>query len=183
MRVVGISGSLRRRSYNGALLRAAAAEMPATAEFHEWRGLATLPSFDEDLDGSFAPPPVHYLRRALVDADAVLFATPEYNGSIPGGLKNALDWASPPPRDNPLHAKPAAVIGASTGRFGAIWAQAELRKVLLAIGADVLDSPLPVPSAATAFTFGGRLRDPQLAGVLQSIVNELVRRGSGLAAA
>ena len=92
----------------------------------------------------------------------MLIATPEYNHSIPGALKNALDWASRPFPDNALRGKPVAVIGASTGLFGAVWAQAELRKVLTAAGADVLDSGLSVPSVATAFTLEGKLRDPRL---------------------
>ena len=130
MRVVGICGSLRAGSFNRALLEAAAAELPAGVEFHEWTGLETLPAYDADVDGRFAEPAVARLRRTLATADAVVIATPEYNASIPGALKNALDWASRPFPDNCLRGKPVAVIGASTGLFGAIWAQAELRKVL-----------------------------------------------------
>src|SRR5262245_32316056 len=105
MRVLGISGSLRRGSYNRLLLHAAAAELPPGTEFDEWSGLDMLPAFNNDSDGPSQAPPVAALRRMLERADAVLIATPEYNHSIPGALKNALDWASRPLRDNPLRGK------------------------------------------------------------------------------
>src|SRR5262245_8515896 len=138
MHVLGISGSLRLGSYNRTLLAAASAELPLGAEFAEWSGLETLPAYDEDGDGRFVAAPVAALRLARRRADAVLIATPEYNHSVPGALKNALDWASRPFPGNSLRGKPVAVVGASTGLFGAVWAQAELRKILRAIGADVL---------------------------------------------
>jgi chromate reductase len=182
VRILGISGSLRSGSHNRALLAAAAADLPPGAEIREWRGLETLPAYSEDCDGRPAPSSVLALRRALAEADAVLIATPEYNSSIPGALKNALDWASRPHHGNPLRGKPVAVIGASTGVFGAVWAQAELRKVLTAIGADVVDIGLPVPAAATAFTADGRLREPKMAVALRHIVGELVTRTLACAA-
>ena len=104
----------------------------------------------------------------------MLIATAEYNGSIPGALKNALDWASRPFPDNCLRGKPVAVVGASTGMFGAVWAQAEVRKVLGTIGASVLDAGLAVPAAHTAFTSDGRLRDPALAMTLRRLVQSLI---------
>ena len=182
MNILGISGSLRQGSYNRLLLGAAAAEVPSGVDYSEWQGLRGLPAYDEDCDGSSAPSVVR-LRRALARADAVLIATPEYNHSVPGALKNALDWVSRPLHDNPLRGRPAAVVGASTGLFGAVWAQAEVRKVLTALGADVLDASLPVPLAASAFTPEGKLVDPRLASDLRSIVHELVRRGGRRAAA
>ena len=102
------------------------------------------------------------MSEAIAAADAVLFATPEYNSSIPGQLKNAIDWVSRPVATNALRNKPVAVVGASTGGFGAVWAQAELRKVLAAVGARVLDLELPVPHAHTRFEDGvpDRRRDP-----------------------
>ena len=106
----------------------------------------------------------------------MLIATPEYNGSIPGALKNALDWASRPFPDNCLRAKPVAVIGASTGLFGARWAQAELRKVLKTIGASVLETELPIAAAHEAFSAERKLREPQLSASICSIVSELVQR-------
>jgi chromate reductase len=172
MQLLAISGSLRRDSYNSALLRAATAELPAGVQFLVWRRLAELPAYNEDL--AAIPLPVVALKFALARADAVLFATPEYNASVPGALKNALDWASRPIGANPLRDKPAAVVGASQGIFGAVWAQAELRKILRTIGANVAERELVVASAQHAFSADGRLRDPRLAGGLRAIVEELV---------
>lgn len=174
MRLVGIGGSLRKDSYNRALLEAAVAELPPGVEVEWWEGLRLLPAYDEDIDGSATPAAVAELRRTLASADAVLIATPEYNASIPGALKNALDWASRPFPDNCLRGTPVAVIGASTGLFGTVWAQAELRKVLEWIGAAVLDAELAVPMAHAAFDSGGGLCDPEQAATLRSIVHRLV---------
>jgi len=174
MRVLGLSGSLRRDSHNRALLRAAAAALPPGAELVEWNRVAELPAYDEDLDAARAPEPVRALRAAIAAADALLIATPEYNASLPGALKNALDWASRPHATNPLRGKPAAVVGASTGLFGAVWAQAEARKVLTTIGARVLERELPVGQADDAWAPDGTLRDPGLQAALAEIVGELV---------
>jgi chromate reductase, NAD(P)H dehydrogenase (quinone) len=124
MRVLGISGSLRRDSLNSALLRAAAERLPAGVELVEFEGLREIPPYDADLEEQAVPEAVRELREAILAADAVLVATPEYNHSIPGVLKNALDWASRPAGQSALSGKPAAAIGASTGMFGAVWAQA-----------------------------------------------------------
>ena len=138
MRVLGISGSLRRDSHNTKLLRAAGEIVDERGgQFEMFGGLKEIPPYDEDDDVGDGPAPVVALRHAIADSDAVLFATPEYNSSIPGVLKNAVDWVSRPPAASPLRNKPVAVIGASTGMFGAVWAQAELRKVLGATGARV----------------------------------------------
>jgi chromate reductase len=182
VRIVGISGSLRAGSYNTALLRAAAAELPAEAEYREWRGLGLLPAYSEDRDRRRAAPAVAALRRTLAAADAVLIATPEYNASIPGALKNVLDWASRPFPENCLRGRPVAVVGASTGMFGAVWARAELRKVLEAIGAAVLDAGVGVPAAHTAFAEDGRLRDPALAAALRRVVDDVLGRAVSRAA-
>jgi len=176
MRLLAISGSLRRGSYNAALLDAAAAECPAAGEFVVWRGLADIPAYDEDIDTMPPPLPVAALRAEIDRADAVLIATPEYNASVPGALKNALDWASRPYVTNVLRNKRVAVIGASTGLFGALAAQAELRKVLKVIGATVLEGALPVPVAHTAFSADGRLREPELALALRRTVHELLEQ-------
>lgn len=178
MRVLGLSGSLRRDSRNRALLRAAAAALPPGADLVEWDRIAELPAYDEDLDAAPVPEPVRALREAVAAADAVLIATPEYNASLPGGLKNALDWVSRPFATNPLRGKPAAAVGASSGLFGAVWAQAEARKVLKTIGADVLERELPVGQAHEAFDASGRLRDPRLQAALEQIVGELVVRAT-----
>ncbi|MGH2969257.1 MAG: NADPH-dependent FMN reductase, partial [Solirubrobacteraceae bacterium] len=120
------------------------------------------------------PQVVADLRTAIARADAVLIATPEYNASVPGQLKNAIDWVSRPFPDNALRAKPMAVVGASTGLFGAVWAQAELRKILRTSGAQVLDGELPVGQADQAFDNAGRLADADLATALSEIVDRLV---------
>lgn len=173
MRVLGISGSLRRDSHNLRLLRAAAALLPPDAELVEFTGLKAIPAFDED-DESSPGPAVERWRAEIERADALLFATPEYNSSIPGALKNAVDWASRPFASAALMNKPAAVVGTSTGMFGAVWAQAELRKALAAAGARVIDRELPLPDAGSAFADDGALadRDQQLA--LGEIVAELL---------
>jgi chromate reductase len=174
MRVLGISGSLRRDSYNSGLLRAAASLLPPAAELEVYDGLKAIPPYDADDDVAPGPEPVRELREAVADADAVLIATPEYNASVPGVLKNALDWVSRPHATNALRGKPAAVIGASTGMFGAVWAQAEARKVLGTIGARVVDAELPVPEADERFDAAGRLADPDVEERLGEIVGELV---------
>ena len=171
-RILAVSGSLRRDSHNGRLLRAAAALLPGDIEVVEFDGLKAVPPFDED-DESSPGAAVEAWRAAIVSADAVLFATPEYNHSIPGQLKNAVDWASRPVSDPALRNKPVAVIGASTGMFGAVWAQAELRKALAAAGARVVDLELPVPTAADAFDADGRLTERALEEQLGQILVEL----------
>jgi chromate reductase, NAD(P)H dehydrogenase (quinone) len=173
MRVLGISGSLRRESHNTRLLGVAAEHVPPPGELELFEGLKDVPPYDEDDDGDLAPGGARRLREAIAAADAVLIATPEYNSSIPGQLKNALDWASRPFPDNVLRNKPVAVIGASTGSFGAVWAQAEVRKVLGSIGARVVDVELPVAGAEAAFG-GNRLADEELQRRLARILAELV---------
>src|SRR6186997_3672331 len=174
MRILGIAGSLRRGSHNRRLLRAAGDALPPGVVLVEWDGLAGLPAFDEDLETT-PPEPVQAFLDAVEEADALLIATPEYNASLPGALKNALDWASRPFPSSVLRGKPSAVIGASTGPFGAVWAQAELRKVLTASGAHVVDAELPVGTAAGAFAADGSLADPTLSARLHSLLGELVR--------
>jgi chromate reductase, NAD(P)H dehydrogenase (quinone) len=174
MRVLGISGSLRRESHNSALLRAAAERLPAGAELVPYEQLSEIPPYDEDVEMRDVPEPVAELRNAIHDADAVLIATPEYNHSIPGQLKNALDWASRPAGKSALNGKPAAVIGASTGMFGAVWAQAELRKVLGATGGRVVEAELPIAHAAERH-HGDKLElEPEQAERLEEILAELV---------
>ena len=180
LRILGISGSLRRGSHNTNLLRAAAELLPPGVELEVYDGLRELPPYDPDLDVDPADPAVARLRDDIDAADGVLIATPEYNGSIPGLLKNALDWASRPFPDNALRGKPVAVIGASTGLFGAAWAQAEMRKVLEIIGADVIDLELPVGQADAAFTGDGQLVEAEQREVLLDLVHMLSARAGAL---
>jgi chromate reductase, NAD(P)H dehydrogenase (quinone) len=172
MKVLGLSGSLRADSHNSRLLRVAADLLPPGAELIVFDGLKAIPPYDED-DEAAGHQAVDALRAAMVEADAVLVATPEYNHSLPGHFKNALDWVSRPITDSPLRGKPTAVVGASTGLFGAVWAQAEARKVLAALGARVIDRELPVGQADDAFD-GDRLADPELALAYRDILAELV---------
>jgi len=174
MRVIGISGSLRRGSLNTALLRAAAERLPGGVELVEFERLGDVPPYDEDAEARGLPQSVRELREAIRDADAVLIATPEYNHSIPGQLKNALDWASRPAGKSALNGKPAAVVGASTGMFGAVWAQAELRKVLGAMGGRVVEVELPIAHAAELRHGDGLDLEPDQADRLEGILAELV---------
>ena len=148
MRVLAISGSLRSGSNSTALLRALREEAPEGVEVVLWDGLKAIPPYDEDDDGVDAPAVVSALRKLVRDADAVFIATPEYNSSLPGALKNALDWASRPLSTNAFRNKPVAVISSSAGAFGGVWAAAELRKVLGAMGARVTDVELAVGHAS-----------------------------------
>ena len=173
MRILGISGSLRRGSHNRALLRAAAATLPSGVTLDVWDDLASIPAFDEDLELAGTPAAVEGLKESIRDADAILIATPEYNASLPGAFKNALDWASRPYATNAFRDKPVAVIGTSTGLFGAVWAQAEARKVLKYMGAEVHDAELPVGMAHAAFADDGRLADADHQARLEAIVRDL----------
>jgi chromate reductase len=174
MKVLGISGSLRRDSHNTKLLRAAGMMLPPGVELELWEDLKAVPPYDADDDTGERAWSLRSLDAAIRDADAVLFATPEYNHSVPGQLKNALDWLSRPLKDNPLRNKPVAVAGASTGLFGAVWAQAELRKVVGAIGARVVDRELPVGLADDAFGDDGSLADEEQRLVLGDLIAELL---------
>jgi chromate reductase len=174
MRVLGISGSLRRDSYNSALLRAAAERLPAGVELVEYERLREIPPYDSDAEAEATPLVVEELREAVRSADAVLIATPEYNHSLPGQLKNALDWISRPAGKSALMGKPAAAIGASTGMFGAVWAQAEARKVLGALGGRVVEGELPIPHAEEQYGDGRLELTPEQSQQLEEILAELV---------
>jgi chromate reductase len=177
MRVLGIVGSLRADSHNRRLLRAAADELPPDTELVPFEALKAVEPFDEtdEHETGGGMPGADALISAIRAADAVLFVTPEYNGSIPGVLKNAVDWASrPTPATSALANKPVAVIGASTSMFGAVWAQAELRKALGLAGARVLDQELAVPTAHEAFKDDGRLARGATRRRLREILAQLV---------
>jgi len=173
-RVLALSGSLRAGSHSTSLLRHAAARAGDELELILYDGLRDIPPFDEDSEDDAAlTAPVERLKRALQDADGVLIATPEYNGSVPGVLKNALDWVSRPIATNTIRNKPVAVIGASTGGFGAVWSQAELRKVLGAMGARVVDGEVAVGHAIHRFDSLGRLNDPNLEEQVREVAHQL----------
>lgn len=172
MRFLGISGSLRRESLNTRLLRAGSLLLAPGAELELFERLDEIPPYSEDAE--HAPPAaVASLKDAIAAADAVLIATPEYNGSVPGQLKNALDWVSRPRASTPLAGKPAAVVGASMGLFGAVWAQAEMRKVLATIGARVLEHELPIGQAHEALGEDGLPLDHDARELYARILGEL----------
>jgi len=150
MKILGVSGSPRAESYNTALLREAAKLAPAGVEVELWEGIGDLPIYDQDLEAD-VPESVRRLREDWGSADAILFATPEYNGSVPGGLKNAVDWASRPTGNAALRNQTIAVVGASQGQFGALWAQQDLRRILGIAGARVVGEPVPVSRAHEGF--------------------------------
>ena len=183
MRILAVSGSLRADSHNTSLLRAAADAAPEGVEVELWSGIGDLPIYDQDLEGTDLPDAVHRLREDWAAADAILFATPEYNGSVPGGLKNAIDWASRPVRESALTNKNVAVIGASTGQFGAMWAQADLRKILGVTGARVVGDELPVTRAHEKIDAEGRLLDGELFERLRLLLETLAHEAAPAAAA
>src|SRR5262245_34714710 len=175
LRILGISGSLRRDSHNSALLRNARELRPPDVEVEIFDGLKAIPPYDADDDDAERPiAEVAAFKRAIDEADGLLIATPEYNHSIPGVLKNAIDWASRPVATTVMRGKPAAVIGASTGLFGAVWSQAEMRKVLGATGAEVVDRELPVVQAHMQFDEYGNLVEDDLRDQLAEHLAALV---------
>jgi chromate reductase len=161
MRILAVSGSLREGSYNTGLLRAALEAAPDGIDLELWEGSGDLPLYDEELEVD-APDSVRRLREDWAAADAILFATPEYNGSVPGGLKNAIDWASRPKLEGVLRNKTVAVVGASTGQFGALWAQQDLKRILGIAGARVVGTEIPVARAHERFDGDGRLLDGEV---------------------
>jgi chromate reductase len=173
VKILAISGSLRRDSHNTALLRAAGELLEPGDTLELWQGLREVPPYDQDDDIEPAPAAVESLRTAVAEADAVLIATPEYNSSIPGALKNALDWASRPLATNSFRSKPVAVIGSSAGMFGAVWAQADLRKVLAAMGARVAEVEVAVGRAQEKFDAEGSLIEDEVRDQLRDALATL----------
>ncbi len=181
MRILAISGSLRDDSHNTELLRAAAAIAPEGVELEFFDGLKDVPPYDADDDVPGDQPfAVGRFKGALREADAVLISTPEYNSSIPGVLKNALDWASRPLVESPVRNKPVAVLSSSTGMFGGVWAAAETRKVLGALGARTLEDTVSVPKADQRLAEGV---DATLRDELRTVVSALAAAVEARAAA
>jgi chromate reductase, NAD(P)H dehydrogenase (quinone) len=184
-KILGISGSLRERSYNTALLRAAAELAPPDAEV-EIFDLSRIPLYDDDVEAAGDPEPVAELRRAVAEADALLLATPEYNRGTSGVLKNAIDWLSRPALASVLRWKPVAIMGASSGRGGTRRAQQQVRDALVFPGAIVLEQPeVAVPVAWERFDPDLRLTDePTGAAVTELLAGlvELARQNEPVAA-
>ncbi|MGI5131545.1 NADPH-dependent FMN reductase [Pseudonocardia sp. CA-107938] len=172
-RILAISGSLRTDSVNTALLRAAATVAGDDTWFEVWCGLGAIPPFNEDGEDD-TPAAVADMRATIAGADAVLISTPEYNGSIPGQLKNALDWASRPYGDSVLTGKLVGVTSASPGEYGGAWAAEHLGKVLRIAGSQVVDPSFSLPLADVAFQPGTAvLRDPAHTAALTELVAAL----------
>ncbi|MBB5808574.1 chromate reductase [Saccharothrix ecbatanensis] len=176
MEILGIAGSIRAQSFNRRLLAAARHELPDGVRLAQWDGLASVPPFDEDAEDGPVPPAVAELREAIASAASLLIATPEYNGSIPGQLKNALDWASRPRGAAVLAGKPVAVVGASPSPHGAAMAQGDLRRVLTTSGASVVGEPVVVGQAFRQFDEHDRLLDHELRAALAGVLVELTSR-------
>jgi chromate reductase len=184
VRVLAISGSLRADSNNTGLLRALREEAPAGIDVELWDGLRAIPPYDADDDVVPGPPDVEAFRELVREVDAVFFATPEYNSSVPGALKNALDWASRPLATNSFRNKPVAVISSSAGAFGGVWAGAELRKILGAMGARVAEAELAVGHAHDKLDDKGRVIDQEvLQGLREALDTLLAEVSPALAAA
>ena len=173
MDILILVGSLRAGSWTAQLSDAAVGLLPEGASAVVYVGLGELPHYDQDLDTDDAPPAVAALREAVRRADGLVVATPEYNGSMPGVLKNAIDWASRPRGDSPLAGKPVAVLSVSPSPRGAQWAREEAEKVLRVAGAVPLAESLGVPSVHAALV-EGHVTDQAVEGALRDLMQALV---------
>jgi NAD(P)H-dependent FMN reductase len=181
--VLAISGSLRKGSLNSGLVRAAVEHAPDGVKVELYEGLEALPHYNQDLEDAGAPEAVLELRRQIKSADAVLISTPEYNGSLPGALKDLIDWASRPyGQEASFYSKPVAVASVSPTDYGAIWAADHLRKGLGIAGARVADIELTVAGASSKFDENGDLTDPETIGRLDEVLETLVQHHRALAA-
>ena len=183
MKVLGISGSLRQGSHNTALLRAAQRLAPEGSRLELYDELELIPPYNEDRDGDAAPAAATRLRELVAGADAVLFATPEYNGSTPGQLKNALDWLSRPRGDAAIFGKTAAVIGATTGAYGGVWAQADLRKSLGIAGARLVSAELAIGKAGEHLYEDGEIADSDTHDKLAQVLADIAQTAEPVALA
>src|ERR1700716_2865763 len=171
-KVLGICGSLRKGSYNTAAVRAAIAQKPPGMTI-EVADISQLPLYNEDVRQQGFPPPVETLRRQIAAADALLFACPEYNYSMSGVLKNAIDWASRPP-DQPFNDKPVAIMGASPGVIGTARAQYHLRQSCVFLNMHLVNKPeVMIGTAASKFDAEGRLTDETTRGFVRDLLVSL----------
>ncbi len=172
MKILVLVGSLRRASDNRRLAGAAIDHLPEGAPATTWDRLAELPHYSEDTDGADAPAVVGELRAAVAGADALLVVTPEYNGSLPGSLKNAIDWLSRPRGAAAIAGKPTAVLAATRSPRGAQWAREDAVRILGVAGADIVGPSIGIAQAHDAFT-DGRLTDPEVDAALHELVGRL----------
>jgi chromate reductase, NAD(P)H dehydrogenase (quinone) len=172
IRILGIAGSLRKKSFNRAALRAAQSLAPGNVALDIF-DIAGIPPFSED-DEKNPPAQVIEFKRKIREADAILFVTPEYNYSIPGVLKNAIDWASRPYGDNAWNGKPVAVMGASVGMLGAARAQYHLRQCFVFLNMHALNQPeVMIPNAAGKFDEQGNVTDEHTRDKIRQMVEAL----------
>ena len=170
--LLGICGSMRKASMNRALLLAISNLLPPDATFRFHDGLDELPIFNSDLED---PAPVVALKAAIAQADGVIFGVPEYNYSIPGGLKNALDWVSRPPATSPMRGKPIGLVGAATGMSGTIRAQTHMRQMLVYSDSPCLLQPeVLIPRAQERFDAEGRLTDASTRALIETFAAAMV---------
>jgi len=169
--LLGICGSTRKASMNAVLLRTVGEALPHDAKLEIWEGLDHLPIFNSDLP---EPPGILALKGRIAAADGVIFSVPEYNYSIPGGLKNALDWVSRPPATSPMRGKPIGLVGAATGMSGTIRAQNHMRQILVYSDSPVMSQPeVLIPRAHERFT-EGKLTDEPTHQLLQRFATAFV---------
>jgi chromate reductase len=172
--ILGFAGSLRKGSYNRALLQAALELAPKDAQLETF-DLEGISPFNQDLE-SHLPEKVRKFKAKIVAADAILIVTPEYNSSVPGVLKNAIDWASRPVEDNSFEDKPVAIMGASPGRLGTVRAQWHLRQICVSLNMHPLNRPeVFVNFAHEKFDKNGRLKDEETRNMVKELLEALVR--------
>jgi chromate reductase len=173
IQILGIAGSLRTQSFNRSLLKNAQDLLPAGAQL-EIYNLDDLPLYNQDLEQPL-PPSVDRLKSAIARSDAILFATPEYNYSIPGVLKNAIDWASRPGGASAWAGKPAAIVGATPGALGTARAQYHLRQILVALDMPTVNQPeVMIAGARDRFGANGRLSDEKSVQLLDALLKKLI---------
>lgn len=178
IRILALVGSLRAGSYNRQLAEAAVKLAPDGIDIEIYEGLADVPFYNEDFDQPGAvPPPAEALRAAVADADALLMVTPEYNGTVPPVLKNAIDWASRPYPKGAISAKPVIVIGTSGGRYGGTWAHDDTRKAARVAGADVLHYVLSIPHASQRFGDKPPISDDEVSSKMPAFLTALAAAG------
>lgn len=173
MRVLAISGSLRSGAFSTRLAKAAAELLPAEAELELCDGLGSIPNYDQDVEDAAAPEAVEELRRRIEEADALLMVTPEYNASIPGGLKNAIDWASRPHGESALAGKPAAIISNSPVPFGGVWANQQIRKAFTITGTPTVETELAIGKVDQKVAEDGSITDEPTREQIRSLLAEL----------
>ena len=173
MKILVISGSIRAGAYSATLGRATGELAPGSAEVSFYEGLGSIPAFDQDLEPGRTPEPVTDLRRRIEGTDALLLVTPEYNASIPGALKNAIDWASRPHGSSALMGRPTAIVSTAPSPFGGAWANQHLRKILTITGTPVVETELAIGKVDTKLGPDGALTDDETREAFASLLAEL----------